>query len=126
VLALPEPVDAKRFVVSLRASQRMVELRRQGRGTTPMSSRTEIFRFDHELGSGRSYTSDTQAFELLVPFDALDKQPPPNSHPIADVVRSVASVLQPTAGPIEWVVVATLEIAWGRDLSHEVAIIVSR
>jgi hypothetical protein len=125
-LALAEPVDAKRLTVSLRAAQRMIELRRPGRGTTPVSNRTEVFRFDQELGGPHAYTSDTLPFELLVPFDALDKQVPPNSHPIADAVRSVASVLQPTVGPIEWSVVATLEIAWGRDLSHEVDIIVGR
>lgn len=126
VLALPEAVEAKRLVVSLRASQRMVEMRRQGRGTTPMSTRTEIFHFDCEVGGAKAYTSDSFAFELLVPFDAMDKTAPAGSHPIADAVRQVASVLQPSAGPVEWSVRAALEIAWGRDLAHEVDIVVSR
>ena len=126
VLTLPEAVDASRLVVSLVASQRMIELRRQGRGTTPMSGRAEVFRIDSELGPARAYTGDTFAFELLVPFDALDKRAAPNAHPIADAVRSVASVLQPSEGPIEWAVVAELQISWGRNLDHEVAVVVSR
>ncbi len=102
VLALPEPVDAIRLVVSLVASQRMIELRRPGRGTTPMSGRAEVFRVDSELGPARAYTGETFAFELLVPFDALDKRAAANAHPIADAVRSVASVLQPSEGLVEW------------------------
>jgi hypothetical protein len=126
ILALPEPVDARRLVVSLVASQRMIELRRQGRGSTPMSGRAEVFRVDNELAPARSYTSETQAFELLVPFDALEKRAAANAHPIADAVRSVASVLQPSEGPIEWIVVVALEIPWGRNLSHEVAVLIAR
>jgi hypothetical protein len=124
VLSLPEPVDAKRLVVSLVATQRMVELRRQGRGTTPMSTRSEVFRLDAELGTARAYTSDTMTFELLVPFDALDKRADPAAHPIAEAVRNVASVLEPTTGSVEWVVEAALDVPWGRNLAHEVGIVV--
>jgi hypothetical protein len=41
-------------------------------------------------------------------------------------VRTVASALTPQAGPIEWQVIGRLEIAWGRDLSSDVDIVVSR
>jgi hypothetical protein len=41
-------------------------------------------------------------------------------------VRSVASALSPSAGPIEWQVIGKLEIAWGRDLSSDVDIVVAR
>jgi hypothetical protein len=125
-LALPEPVEAKRLVVSLRAHQRTVEIQRRDGARTPVSNRTEIFHFDRELGSSKSYTSETLAFELDVPSDALDKQAPVGSHPIADAVRTVASALSPTVGPVEWSVAVKLEIAWGRDLTHDVDIVVSR
>nr|HEX4316804.1 hypothetical protein [Kofleriaceae bacterium] len=126
VLALTEPVEAKRLVVSLHAAQRTIEIKRQGRGTTPMSTRSEIFRFDQELGAAKSYENETLTFELMVPFDAMDKAAPAGAHPIADAVRQVASAFQPTAGPVEWSVKAALEISWGRDLAHEVDIIVAR
>ena len=126
VLALPEAVDAKALVVSLRAHQRTVEFERRDGVRTPVSTRTEIYRFDHELGGGKSYTSVTLPFEIAVPPDALDKQAAAGAHPIADAVRSVASVLSPKAGPVEWSVEAKLSIAWGRDLAHDVDIVVAR
>ncbi len=125
-LALPEAVDAKSLVVSLRAHQRTVEFERRNGVRTPVSTRSEIFHFDHDLGGAQSYDSRTVAFELVVPPDALDKHAPAGSHPIADAVRSVASVLSPQAGPVEWSVTARLSIAWGRDLVHDVDIAVAR
>jgi hypothetical protein len=125
-LSLPEAVDAKRLVVSLRALQRTVEIHRRDGQRTAVSNKSEIFRFDHELGGAQAYATRTVPFELVVPPDALDKQAPAGSHPIADAVRSVASVLSPTAGPVEWSVAVKLEIAWGRDLAHDVDIVVAR
>ena len=126
VLALPESVDAKALVVSLRAHQRTVEIQRRDGIRTPVSTRSEIFCFDQELGGAQAYDSRTVAFELVVPPDALDKQAAAGAHPIAEAVRSVASVLSPKAGPVEWSVSVKLAIAWGRDLTHDVDIVVSR
>jgi hypothetical protein len=126
VLALPEAVDAKRLYVSLRAHQRTIEIQRRDGQRTAVSNRSEIYNFEHELGGPQTYDSRTVAFEIVVPPDALDKQAPAGSHPIADAVRSVASVLSPTAGPVEWSVGATLAIAWGRDLTHTVDVVVTK
>jgi hypothetical protein len=126
VLALAEPIDAKRLVVSLLAYQRTIEFQRRDGHRTTTANRTSIFRFDQELGAAQTFASKTLAFELTVPPDALDKQAQAGSHPIADAVRSVASVLGPQAGPVEWSVSARLEIAWGRDLSHDVDIVIAR
>ena len=126
VLALSEAVDGKRLYVALRAHQRTVEFQRRDGNRTAISNRTEIFAFEHELAGPQAYDSRTVAFEIVVPPDAMDKQAPAGSHPIADAVRSVASVLSPTAGPIEWSLTATLAIAWGRDLSHTVDVVVAR
>ena len=123
-LALPEPIDAKRLIVSLRAHQRIVEIQRRDGQRTSVTNRSEIFRFDHELGGAKRYESQTVTFELVVPPDALHKQATPGSHPIADAVRSVAQVIGPASGPIEWSVSARLEIWWGRDLAHDVDIII--
>jgi hypothetical protein len=126
VLALPEPIDAKRLVVTLRAQQRTVEFQRRDGVRTPVSSRTTIFQFDQELGGTAQYDARSVEFDLVVPPDALDKQAPAGSHPIADAVRTVASVLTPQAGPVEWSVTARLEISWGKDLTHDVDIVVAR
>src|SRR5882672_9109038 len=56
-LALAEPVDAKRLVVSLRAHQRTVEIQRRDGQRTAVSSRSEIFHFDQELGGEQTYDS---------------------------------------------------------------------
>src|SRR5207302_515398 len=42
-LALPEAVDAKRLVVSLRAHQRTIEIQRRDGGKTPVSNRSQIY-----------------------------------------------------------------------------------
>jgi hypothetical protein len=126
VLALDEPIDAKRLVVTLAAHQRTVEIKRDRGNRVPVSSRTQIYHLDRELSGPTAYASSTVAFELDVPPDALDLHAAAGSHPIADVVREVASVFSPTAGPIEWSVTARLDISWGRDLSHKVDVVISR
>jgi hypothetical protein len=126
VLALSEPVEAKRLVVTLRARQKVVTFTKNSTGRTVGTSHAEVFHFDQELGSAKSYESSTVDFELHVPPDALDLRPSAGENPIADAVRSVASALSPSAGPIEWQVIGRLEIAWGRDLSSDVDIVVSR
>jgi hypothetical protein len=41
-------------------------------------------------------------------------------------VRSVAAAVSPTAGPIQWQVVGRMEIPWGRNLTDDVDIVVTR
>jgi len=126
VLALAAPVDAKRLVVTLRARQKVVTIGKSEAGRTVGTSHADVFQFDHELGGPKQYESGTHSFELVVPPDALDLRPSAGTNPVADAVRTVASALSPSAGPIEWQVVATLAIAWGRDLVHDVDVIISR
>ena len=80
---------------------------------------------------GHAWRTRWDSLRLFTPaeHDGLPGLPfpaPAGSHPIADAVRSVASVLSPTVGPVEWGVSVKLEIAWGRDLTHDVDIVVSR
>jgi hypothetical protein len=126
VLALSEPVEAKRLVVSLRARQKVVTINKGGGGRTVGTSHADVYQFDQELGGAKSYESGTLDFELHVPPDALDLRPSAGQNPLADAVRSVASALSPSAGPIEWQVIAKLEISWGRDLTSDVDIVVAR
>jgi hypothetical protein len=127
VLALSEPVAAKRLLVSLRARQRIVTIKR-GEGAKGVSAtHADVFQFDKELAPSQTFDARTVEFELDVPTDALDLKPQPtNNSPLADVARTVVSAFNPAAGPIEWQVIGRLEIAWGRDLSSEVDILVQR
>jgi len=114
VMQLAEPTDAKRLVVSLRATRRQ----RQSGSTSPVS--VELYKFDHELGAAQRYENTSYPFELTVPPDALELKPTA-SHPLLDVVKAFA----PT-GPIEWQVVARLEIPWGKDFTSAVDVTVTR
>jgi len=126
VLALSEPVDAKKLVVTLRARQKMVTVRRSDAGRSVGTSHADVYEFNLELGAARKYDSETLSFELTIPPDALDLRPQSPSTPLGEVARTIASAVSPSAGPIQWQVVATLEIPWGRNLTHDVDIVVAR
>jgi len=126
VLALDEPVEAKRVIVSLQARQRVMNVHRSSSGRSVSTSHADVYQHEVELAGTRSFESSTFAFELTVPPDALDLRPQSGTSPLGDVVRTVASALTPSAGPIEWQVVGRLVIPWGRDLSHDVDIVVAR
>lgn len=126
VLALTEPVQAKRLLVQLRARQKMVAVSRDASGRGVGTQHANVYNFDIELGGATTYQSETLSFELTIPPDALDLKASPPSTPLGDVVRSVAAAMSPTAGPIEWQVIGTLEISWGRNLTSEVDIVVTR
>ncbi len=126
VLALSEPVDAKRLVVTLRARQKLVAIKKSDSGRSVGTSHADVFQFVLELGAAKRYESATLPFELTVPPDALEMRPSAPASPLGDALRSVASALSPTTGPIEWQVVGTLEISWGRDLTHDIDIVVTR
>jgi hypothetical protein len=127
VLALTERVEAKRLVVTLRARQRFIAVK-SGDGKGVGATHAEVYQFDKELAPAQIFEAETFELALDVPPDALElrAKPPSGSNPVADVARTVASALTPTAGPIEWQVIGRLEIAWGRDLTSEVDIVVSR
>jgi hypothetical protein len=125
VLALGEPVEAKRLVVTLRARQKHLTVSRDASGKSVGTSHADVYQFDRELGGAKAYASETLAFELPVPPDALDLKAKAPASPLGEVVRTVASAVSPTAGPIEWQVIAELEISWGRNLSGEVDIVIA-
>jgi hypothetical protein len=126
VLALPEAVEAKRLVVTLHARQKVMTISKTSAGKSVGTSHSDVYHFEHEVSGAKSYESGTHTFELPIPADALDLRPSAGVNPVADAIRTVASALSPSTGPIEWQVLAKLEIAWGRDLSHDVDIIVER
>jgi hypothetical protein len=129
VLQLSEPVEAKRLVVTLHARQKIMTVHRGKDGRSVSTSHADVYQFDNVLGHGKKYESQTLPFELVVPPDALELRPSSSGcsgNAVADAVRTVASALSPSAGPIEWQVVGRLEISWGRDLTSDVDIIVAR
>jgi hypothetical protein len=126
VLALTEPVEAKRLTVQLRARQKLVTVGRDSGGRGVGASHADVYRFELELGGATTYESETLSFELTIPPDALELKATQPTTPLGDVVRTVAAAVSPTAGPIEWSVSGTLEIAWGRNLTSDVDIVVTR
>lgn len=127
VLSLPEPVEAKRLLVALRARQKVMTVSNTGGTKSVGTSHADVYQFEREISGAQKYASGEHAFELVVPSDALDLRPTSaGSNPLADAVRTVASALSPSTGPIEWEVIAKLEIAWGRDLTRSVDIVVTR
>lgn len=121
VLDLAEPIDARKLVVELRASQRVFDARGGVRALA--TTTTTIYRFESELDGARRYHKEEVPFTLTVPRDTGGRPQAPAGR-IGDVARAVSSVVQPTTGPVEWRVVATLVIAFGRDLEHAVDIVV--
>lgn len=126
VLALTEPVEAKRLVVTLQARQKMVTVSRDSSGRSVGTQHADVYAFHVELGGATTYNAETLTFELTIPPDALELKASAPSTPLGEVARTIASAVSPTAGPIEWQVVGTLEIPWGRNLHHEVDIVVTR
>jgi hypothetical protein len=126
-LELTEPTEAKRLVVSLRARQKVMTVSTTSSGKSVGTQHHDVYHFDCELGGTKKYESTSVSFELTVPPDALDLRPQTSSgSPFADAVRTVASALSPQAGPIEWEVVARLDIPWGRDLTSSVDVVISK
>ncbi len=127
ILAVTEPVVAKRVLVTLRARQRYIAVKRADGGGVG-STHADVYQFDKELAPSGTYEpNQTFEFELTVPPDALELRPQQSAggNPLSDVVRTVASAVTPNAGPIEWQVIGRVEISWGRDLSHDVDIVVA-
>jgi hypothetical protein len=120
-LDLNEPVEAKKLLIELRASQRVVDARGGVRAIA--ATNTTIYRFESELGGARRYHKEDLPFTLTVPKD-LGVRPQAPAGRIGDVARAVSSVVTPTSGPLEWRVVATLVISFGRDLDHSVDVVV--
>ena len=55
VLALSEPVEAKRLVVTLRARQKMVTVKRDDGGRSVGTSHADVYEFELELGGAKKY-----------------------------------------------------------------------
>ncbi len=121
VLELDEPVMARRLVVELRATQRIVDARGGVRNLATTS--TTLYRFEHELGGNRSYHREELPFTLTIPTDTGNRASAPAGR-IGDVARAVSSVVSPSSGPIEWRVTVTLKVPFGRDLDHTVDVFV--
>ena len=126
VLDLKEPVEAKRLVVALTAHQRMVNVSKESGHRSVGTTTANVYNFEVELGGATKYKSETLSFELTIPPDAMDLKASAPTTPLGDAIRSVAAAVSPTAGPIQWQVIGRMEIPWGRNLTADVDIVVTR
>jgi hypothetical protein len=123
-LALPEGVEAKALTVTVRATQRAIDVHRSGGVRTVGTSTVTVYEQTQELGGARVYRNEELTFSVPLPKDANDRRAPAPSGALGDVARAVSSVVAPTTGPIQWRVTAALVVSWGRDLDHGVDIVV--
>ncbi len=123
-LVLAESVEAKRLIVTLRATQRSVDYHRTGAVRTVGTSNPTRYEQVQELAGARTYGSESFPFTLPIPKDTSDRKPGAPVGRIGDVARAVSSVVAPTTGPIQWRLTATLVVPWGRDLDHGVDLVV--
>ncbi len=119
-VALTEPIDGRRLVVELRASQRGVESR--GGVRTPIA--TTLYKFEHELAGAARFHRGEFGFTLPVPRTLGGGRPTPPPGRLGDVARAVSAVVAPTTGPIEWRVIARLVVPMARDLEHAVDVMI--
>lgn len=124
-LKLTEPVEAKKLVVMLRARQKTMTVHRTNHGRSVGTSHVDVYQFKHELGGAKPYQNEVFRFELTVPPDALHLRAGTPGSPLEEVARTFVSAVSPSAGPIEWQVVAVLEIPWGRNLTTAVDVAVT-
>lgn len=117
LLHLKEPVQAKRLVALLTATQRRRERRRDSDGNERMvTTTTTVFETEVEVaGEGTYKRGETYEFEMRVPHVDV----PPEFAGIAQVARMIRG--QPPA-PLQWTVKAVLEQPWKFNVKKAVSI----
>jgi hypothetical protein len=118
LLKLEEPVDAKRLVVGVHATEERERWVTDARGQKVRERETRTrFRVERELSGKGLFRNDAWDFHLPLPGSA--EIPAPEGL-LGDVVRLVAAVARPQ---LEWRVYAFLDIPWkanvkaGTDIS---------
>jgi hypothetical protein len=126
-LALTEPTEAKCLMVGLRATQKSVSYGKDPTGVrTATASTVERYRFDLEVGGARRYHQDVIEFALTVPPDALDHGVKLPDGKLGDVARAVSAVVSPSASPLQWQVVAWLDIPWSQNVKASADVVVKK
>ncbi|HLL23774.1 MAG TPA: hypothetical protein VK427_16660 [Kofleriaceae bacterium] len=123
VLILDEPIEAKRVLVMLRARQKHLTIPAGTKIVT--ASHADVYEHVEQLSGPTTYQHEGFAFSLTVPADAHELAPKAAATPLGEVARSIATAVSPTPAPIEWEVVAELDVAWGRNLTSSVAITIA-
>ncbi|HTM22692.1 MAG TPA: hypothetical protein VL172_19350 [Kofleriaceae bacterium] len=126
VLHLKEPTEAKRLVLAIRATQGLVSYGKDASGGKSLKTdQLVVYRQNVELAGERAY-ADGERYqgELTLPADVLEREPEiPGT--IGAVARAISSVTSPRRLPLEWRVMALLEIPWKRNLKKVLDIAVT-
>lgn len=124
-LALTEPMEAKRLIVSVVGTRERVGYEKDSAGHKRQTRDTEIlWEFERELAGARTYRDQEYRFDIAIPSDVHRQAVIQSSGIIGDIARVVQSATSSGRMPARWRVLAELDIPWKRNIKHKVDITV--
>jgi len=125
-LRLEKPLEAKRLVVGVRATEKRDKKVRDADGSTRTETETVTFwELVEELGGKRTYRDDAWDVHLKIPADVLPREAQMPGGFLGDVVRAAQALGVARRRPLSWSVFAVLEIPWKKNLRASRDIVVS-
>jgi len=123
-LRLKDPVDGKRLVVGVRATQERERTRRAHDGSRERVTETvDVHKFEMELDGKRRYQGEAYDVHLPLPADGAPRVDEIGGT-LGELARAVSAVIQATRAPVNWSVYAFLEIPWKANVKKSVPIVV--
>lgn len=120
-LSLPEPIEGKRLIVSLRATRVAVPMATLAGRRGKSLERQLLFNNSVTVCDAMTFDSGEHTFEIEVP----DAEPETElSGPLGDIVRAAQTLKSMTERPIQWSLRAAVEIPWKRNLQTETQIVI--
>ena len=119
-MTLPEPLEARRLVVGIRARQRYYEIRRDAHGNRRREQRErDVYSFESELDGAHAYSSEGFDFRLGVPGRRAPTMP---SGLLGDVATVLGALKNTRREPLRWSIYGFLDRPWKVNLKCSVAL----
>lgn len=129
-LKLSEPIEARRLVAVIEATEKRTRWTRNHEGDRVKETETvTLYEFEHQLGGAGAYLD--QHYDLALPLPAPQRRPSVSlpEGPLGDALQAAAVVHQLFRGAAReipaWRVHAYLDIPWKRNVKTGVDIVVS-
>ena len=121
-LTLPEPIDAKRLVLALRAKRTRIPVENlRNEQATPLQFE-DVFDIAVDVAGEQTFQSGSYFFAIDVPDEVPEEEV---GGLIGDALKAARALKAMTQTELRWRLVAWLEIPWKRNLKKEVAIAVN-